>query len=257
LKSVSGNYRPERAFIFIYNMDEPNVFTPAWIPFWKHEDEWRGTFIMNSLPCGRYDVLLKPGDGFEWNHIRKEVVLADDKDELSKLEFVCLDEASVSNISLYPSNENIHDHTSILFLGESLQSRRIETPWGSKLYVNIADSAPLKWYVWAPGHQVAIGTQADLTRGNDGVRFIKDCRLIAGWGRTYNVLEENGRALSGINLIVDDELAATTDHEGFAVINRDAVPESVVIESPQWTISDGDIRPSALQGEVSLIMKRK
>lgn len=242
LRSASGMLR-EPVNVQLFGQGSTWSEDPEWI---ESNGAWVAPFAFENLPQGDYVVRLVPQDSYrhwapETLHVTPP---ADD------VVITCDDVAPVRELLLRvhtPDSGTFGSVVGLVTVAGS-PSPSTGTAGGNRTlrvfhHPAVPVGASFTWFAWAEGYASQWGSEEAQFVEDD--RTVVDVTLEPGWGGRVTALDVGGAALEGVAILLDGELAATTDADGTAYLATPTPPTTVELQLDGYRFEQGQYDPIA------------
>ncbi len=237
VRSDSGRYR-ERVAVRLAPLDRPDGPPPISAQIvWSQDAPTTGSFTIEDVPAGRWNLSVVEDDWFEW-----EPRHADVEAPLVGFELRVHDAVPVADLVFQPHTLGGAPFDAPYNLRVSSGgSTDVQRATGvSAVVPSFPADQPLRWRVDATGCAPAVGDGTAFVVGSssDG-REQRVARpvLEPGWGELYRVTRsDNRRAVEGATVLVDGREMGKTDKDGRVYVRAAAKPSSVTFRFRDWKL---------------------
>jgi hypothetical protein len=199
-----------------------------------------GTFSFDAVPRGEY-TLRMPRLAFDWAPPTAQVVAPS-----NDLELVYLDLEPTQDLALEVVDRETGARLAAYALYVDLANRATGASGAdpaSQLLQRIPRTRPIRFCVTADGYMPFSGDGASFGPRRD-VNPLR-IELERGWGASFRVEDLRMRPIAGARVILDRELAGTTDATGTLVVRRAAPPVRASVEADGFEFEWGGVDPSS------------
>jgi hypothetical protein len=212
-------------------------------------EPWTVAFRFQNVPAGRYELTVVASDGQSWS---PSVLMVEPPAEglvfeleavLPALAYFLEARDAETGAPLENVHVSIHDAEGLLHRDESLARR--------EPLLELARPVAFEWSAVAPGYRAARGSERDFQ--GDGARRTATIALHRGFSARLRFLDWSRSASggrwshgpwtewsapgpTGVQVLADGALVATSDEIGLATLDLDAAPSRIEPRLPGWRV---------------------
>jgi RNA polymerase sigma factor (sigma-70 family) len=240
LRSLSGTLR-EPVNVQLFGRGSTWSEDPEWI---ESNGAWVAPFAFENLPVGEYVVQLVPQASYRrWEPAALRVSPPTDD-----LVITCDDVAPARELLLRihtPDSGSFGAVVGLVTVAGSPSPSTMTSAGGKTLRVYRHPAVPVDaaftWFAWAEGHAPQWGDEEAQFVEDD--QTVVEVTLERGWGGRVTALDVGGATLEGVAILLDGELAATTDAHGTTYLGTATRPTTVELQLDGYRFEQGDYDP--------------
>ncbi len=204
-----------------------------------------GSFALEDLPPGAWQMFVSERDWFEWEPRRQEVHAPLDNLVLRVRDGVPVADLVFRARPAAEGGPRADFEARVVTAGER---RTASSRGGVAVFESVPVDQALSWRVDAPGRATEFGDLASFAPAGTAegrARRTYDLELREGWCERLRVIRSTDRKpVEGATIRIEGRAAGTTDAGGYATVRAPRRPREVEIEWKDWTVQGRvDLRP--------------
>lgn len=215
------------------------------------EEDGRFHFRFEEVPPGTYRVRAMDLQRHPFEPEEVEATMG-----TSNLHFECRDDLPAQRMAVLcfvdaETGESIPGVHAMIRWHDPATGKRdgfyTRTDLNGRLEVALREGSKLAWMARKDGYAAVIGDASDLDGGCE-VPF----QLSKSWAEEF-MLHQGQERVPGVTVLVDGQVAGTTDEDGRLLLRADEAPATITIDSDRWQViaggpvqADGSWSPSMM-----------
>jgi RNA polymerase sigma factor (sigma-70 family) len=236
LRSESGEYQES------ITLHLSNRVSGSWttvMPRWEEQEgKWVAPFAFDNLVAGEYDLIFYAlGSYYRWDPLPVSVTPPHEE-----LVLTCHDTDPVRTLKIGVTDTDTGEALASSFSSITLEgcatAQMAIGGRGSSIFEKVPIGVPMEWWSVAEGYVPQWGDESAIG-GTEAYKDIEyhviDVALQPGWGARVEARQlESGDPLEGVEVIIDGEIAGTTDATGCFEVTLEEKPGHIELRRNGW-----------------------